>query len=140
MGLMRDVTAENFESMAKLFSNTNDGICAVICLEPWVQNGFPKPATIGAWMAWRDYRLSKKMNVAFMDYRAEQFKTWTVPSLWPNEFDADRTVQDDMAINSRFNSNPFRKKIVGEKSAEDRANFAAKILKARPMTTIRETF
>jgi hypothetical protein len=108
----------------------NEGVCYVIGCQPWIANGQSHAATIGNWMAWRDYRISKKISVKFMDYQAQRGKTWTVPTLWPNEFDADRTVQDDHMAAGKYRENPFREKQREDLSDEDRRRISNKILKS----------
>lgn len=114
MGPVRNITNENFEPMAAAFANLNDGVCFEIGLEDWLRDGLLRPAKIGQWMAWRDYRIKKNLSVRFMDHQARRKKQWTVPSEWPHEFDAERTIADDMMVEARFKYNPFAEKIVDE--------------------------
>lgn len=131
MTLLRNITNENFEAMASAFSNLNDGICSILSLEPWVHSGIEKPATIGPWMAWRDYRISKRLSIRFMDHMAKSNKRWTVPALWPHEFDADRSVADDMKIESHYRANPFKEKPRDHNISEDeRKAFVRRITRA----------
>ena len=108
MGSIRNITAENFEALSKTFMDLNDGTCFELSVEPWIKNGNEKPATLKQWLAWRDYRKSKGMRFAFMDTRGMNKKTWAVPTEWPHEFDAERSVQDDHAASRNVFENPFR--------------------------------
>lgn len=112
MGLVRNITNENFEAMAASFAKLNDGVCYELGLDPWIREGLSRPAKIGQWMAWRDYRISKKLSVRFMDHQARRNKQWTVPAEWPHEFDAERTVQHDKSVAAKFQFNPFAGKLV----------------------------
>jgi hypothetical protein len=110
MAPIRNITSETFAALSKTFMDLNDGRCFELSVEPWIKDGNDRDATLKEWLAWRDYRKSKGMKVLFMDSRALDNKTWTVPALWPHEFDSDRTVQQDHAASARVQDNPFRDK------------------------------
>ncbi len=131
MALVRNITAENFEAMAVAFGHTNDGVCPILSLEPWIQTGIDRPATMGPWMAWREYRIAKKMSVRFMDDQARKNKRWTVPAVWPHEFDGDWSVSVDFKTESLHKVNPFAEKIqTRQLSEDDRKAFVRRVTRA----------
>ena len=102
--LVRNVTRDNYLSLAMAFSRTNEKT-HVLCLTPRFEHGERIPATVAQWGAWRAYYWGKNIPHAFMDCRAKEGKVWSVPAAWPHEFDADASLQDDHSHGERFRRN-----------------------------------
>lgn len=98
--LVQGVTADNYREVGSAFIAAYGG--AVISLKAGKEQGVAYDAVPRQWGAWRAYFKARKIGTAFMDIRAKSEKCWTVPALWPHEFDGDAHVQDDHEAGDRF--------------------------------------
>lgn len=135
--LVHGVTRENFNELAATFAELNGGLHFGVCLKDWLLDRELMPATIAQWGAWRAYRKRRKMGVAFMDQRAREGKSYTVPAEWPHLFDSDATVQDDYEIGEMFRQN-YRPESIHMADAARRQAFVASIKSRFPSETKRQ--
>lgn len=103
--LVHGVTKENFSSLAATFAELNGGVLFGVCVKEWLCDREIMPATISQWGAWRAYRKSRKLPTGFMDQRAREGKSFTVPAEWPHLFDSDATVLEDHENGEMFRQN-----------------------------------
>jgi hypothetical protein len=94
------VTSDNYLDIAKAFLSTYGG--AVVAIKDGKMTAYEYSASPKQWGAWRAYFKARKLSVAFMDERGRDGKCITVPALWPHEFDADASVQDDYRAGEWF--------------------------------------
>ncbi len=121
MGLMRNVTKENYEKLAVMFAESNDDAAFMVCPVPFSDDGNHMPSSAPEFGAWRAYRAAKGLNVSLMDQFAQQAKPWTVPTKWPHEFDADSTfAQDETA--GRYFAAHFRRTLTPRPADEAAVN------------------
>lgn len=95
MGLIRGVTKKNYAKLAVGFCEMNDGVAHCICPKPWSQDNEPQQATPREWAAWLSYFKSVDVPIKFMELQGSYGNPFSVPSMWPHEFDVERTIADD---------------------------------------------
>ena len=95
MGLMRNVTKENYQKLAELFVSSNDDAAYMVCPVPFMVDEVLNASTGPEFGAWRAYREKLGLKLGLMDEFAQKAKPWTVPAKWPHEFDAGRSSADD---------------------------------------------
>ena len=126
--LVCGVTKENFTELARTYSELG-GVHFGVCLKPWVFEHEVIQPTIPQWGAWRWYRKKRKMLTLFMDRRAGEGKSFTVPAEWPHLFDSDESVQDDYEVGELFHRNYRPENIIMADSATRIAFITAMKLK-----------
>lgn len=104
MGLVRNITRETYTKAAVAFCEMNDGMAYEVSLEPYLREHNSVSATEREWGAWYAYFAAKGISTRVMKWQAEGGKPTTVPARWPNEFDADWTLAQDLESANHFMS------------------------------------
>jgi hypothetical protein len=118
MGLMRNVTAQNFEKLAELFMVSNGDTAFMVCPVPFFVKEQHHGASAREFGAWYAYRKKKGLDAKLMISFAEQAKPWTVPTPWPHEFDAEATFASDEEAGQYFAAH-FRRPIPPDPATKD---------------------
>lgn len=128
MGLVRNITKENYAKVAAAFCDLNDGVAHQVSLESFLQDHNEIDASEREWGAWYAYFSTKGISARVMKQRAEGGKPFTVPARWPHEFDADWTVAQDMQSANHFMT-ALRRKFKRVHSFEDENKDRAAVVK-----------
>lgn len=131
MGMVRNITRETYTKAAVSFCDLNDGIAYEVSLEPFLREHDQVNATEREWGAWYAYFTAKGISTRVMKRQAEAGKPFTVPARWPNEFDADWTMAQDMESANQFMAVARRrfKRVHGfEDENKDRAEVVKRVM------------